>query len=68
MVIDLNPLPFRLALDILEFCVDRGIDLDRCARLLELWHQSRVQHTTNQDWIIDIPEKYLSWFILKYHV
>ena len=64
MLIDLNPLPYRLAFEIIEFCATHDIDKDKCLELIEACHTVPVP---NVEWTLNVPEKYINWIVLKYH-
>lgn len=67
MILDLNPLPYRLALDIITWCFDNDIDRAKAFQLTEAMtipaHEREFQEV---EWTLDIPDHYVSWLILKY--
>ena len=67
MILDLNPLPYRLAFDIIKWCWENNIDSGKCYLLNEMmaspagsWQQKNI------DWTLDIPDKYVTFFLLKW--
>lgn len=61
VTIDLNPLPFTIALEILRYCILNDIDRDNCLQLLK----SSENHTMRlTKWEITVPEKYITYFNL----
>lgn len=62
MIVDLDPLPYRLAFGIIEFCINHDIDREKCMKILEA---SSAYPIPDIDWTLDIPEEYASWMILK---
>lgn len=65
MILDLNPLPYRLALDIIKWCFDNDIDRAKAIQLTEAM-TIPAQERDEVDWTLDIPDHYVSWLILKY--
>jgi len=59
MIVDLDPLPYRLAFNIIRYCVEHNIDREKCMELLE----ASPAHVV--DWTLDIPEEHISWMLLK---
>lgn len=62
MIVDLNPLQFTLALRIIRWCVEHGIDSQQCHRLIDAMQKKPVPDDI--EWVLDIPEKYITWFNL----
>jgi hypothetical protein len=62
MIVDLMPLPYKTAYDIIHFCVDHKIDQPKCLEILEALS---VYPTPDITWTLDLPEQYLTWIILK---
>lgn len=63
MKVDLGQLPYKQALEIIEFCFYRNIDRARC---LELIKAKTMRPVPDIDWTLEIPEKYLTYFMLKW--
>ena len=64
MILDLNQIPFRHVLPIIEWCFKNSINTERCVKLLEVWYSDPP--VTNDDWTIDIPEEYMSFVVMKW--
>jgi hypothetical protein len=62
MIVDLNPLPYRLVLNIIDWCLEHNIDREKCIALLAAW---KVSPPPDIEWTLDIPEKYVDWLLLK---
>ena len=63
MILDLNPLPYRMAFDIIRFCIEHDIDREKCVRMIEACSEVPCPDI---EWEIDIPEKYVDWILLKW--
>jgi hypothetical protein len=63
MILDLNPLPYVLAFKIIEWCWDHDIDREACLRLI---HARTVTPVPDIKWELDVPDKYITFFILKW--
>ena len=64
MIVDLNPLPFRMALDIINWCWEHDIDRHKCEELILARSQNPAPDYI--EWTLDIPEQYTTYFILKW--
>jgi hypothetical protein len=64
MQLDLNPLPYRQAFELIDWCVEKGIDSEKCKLLLEVRRGRRSDRGI--DWTIEIPEKYMTYFLIKW--
>lgn len=63
MKVDLNPLPYKTALDTIQWCFDRDIDKEKC---VELIHSMSVKPVPDIDWTLDIPDKHVTFLLLKW--
>jgi hypothetical protein len=63
MILDLNPLPYVFAFDIIKWCWEHDIDSEKCLRLI---HARTVTPVPEIDWELDIPDKYITFFLLKW--
>jgi hypothetical protein len=63
MIVDLGPLPYRMAFDMIEWCFENNIDRDKCIELLEA---TTIVPVPEIDWNVDIPDQYVTMFILKW--
>lgn len=65
MKVDLNPLPYTVAINILKMCVEYDIDKLKCLEILEAMS---VVPVPDIKWELNIPEKYITFFLLKHNV
>ena len=63
MKVDLNHLPYRMAFDIIEWCFEHNIDKEKCTELVEAL---RTAPPPKVVWELDIPEKYITMFAIKW--
>ena len=63
MILDLNPLPYKTVLGIIKWCVDHKVDTPKC---LELCNALSTNPPPNIEWTLDIPERYVSFFLLAF--
>lgn len=64
MKLDLNPLPYRRAFELIEWCLEKEIDREQCMLLLEV--RQGIRPDKDIDWTIEIPEKYMTYFLIKW--
>lgn len=64
MILDLNPLPFNVAINIIKWCFEHNIDRAKCIQLIEAMSKKPVDNDI--EWVLNIPEKYITWFVLKW--
>lgn len=64
MLVDLNPMPYRHAMELIRWCYEHDVDKYRCARLIAAVTVSPPP--TDVEWTIDVPDKYLTYFMLKW--
>jgi hypothetical protein len=65
MKVDLNPLPYTLARNIINWCWEHNIDKDKCAELIQAM-TSVGNKTVENEWVLEIPDKYVTFFMLKW--
>lgn len=65
MILDLNTLPYRLVIDIIKWCFDNDIDREKCMMLIDSVG-CNPSATKADDWTLEIPEEYTSWFLLRW--
>lgn len=63
MIVCLDLLPYRMAYDIVNWCIENGVELERCEAYL-----TNDSKYANIEWVVDIPEKQLTFFLLKWNV
>lgn len=66
MIVDLNPLPYRFAIDIIKWCVERDIDREKCLELIEAMSIPAKDWNKEIEWTLDIPDKYITFFLIKW--
>ena len=66
MILDLDKLPYRLALKIINWCFEHDIDRNKCILMIDAMATSNYDKT-NFTWEIEIPEKYITFFVLKFN-
>jgi hypothetical protein len=64
MIVDLNPLPCTIAVGLIRMCVEYNIDNLKCLEIVEA--MSVVNPSPDIKWELDIPEKYITFFLLKH--
>lgn len=67
MLVDLNPLPYRVAIDLIKLCFDNDIDKDKCLLLTERLGVPANQWENEIEWTLDVPDKYITFFLLKWN-
>lgn len=65
MILNLDNLPYVLAIKIIRWCVEHDIDKSKCIKMIEFLSISN-QDKTDISWEIEIPEKYITFFVLKF--
>lgn len=66
MIVDLNPLPYRQALELLKWCLEHNVDIERARTLTEALTIVPDKWGRDVIWELDIPEKYITFFLLKW--
>ena len=66
MTLHLLPMPYTLAHKILTWCWEHNIDSEKCYKLVDAMATHGKYQLNGEDWTIDIPDKYVSWFVLKW--
>jgi hypothetical protein len=64
MLVDLNPMPYVHAMELVRWCYSRGIDQDRCAKIIKAVTMSPPPDDV--EWMIDVPDSYMTYFALKW--
>ena len=66
MKVDLDNVYWYQARDILDYCVDNGLDLDKVYELKRRWASPLAMVDDVQTpWVLDIPESHINWLTLK---
>jgi len=63
MILDLGPLPYRYAVEIIKWCFEHHVDTEKCILLIRAMSESPAPKV---EWTIDVPEKYITYFLLKW--
>ena len=59
MKIDLDEMPNRISLRVVEYCVENGIELQKC------WEFLNWVDYDGRDWVMNIPDEHITWMVLK---
>jgi hypothetical protein len=65
MKIDLLPMPYTRARELINYCVEKDIDRDNALRLLAAFTK-RGGPLTSDDWVLDVPDSLMTYFALKW--
>lgn len=66
MILDLNPLPYRYAIEIIKWCFERDIDKEKCVELVEAMSIPSQDWKKEIEWTLNIPDKYITFFLIKW--
>ncbi len=66
MIVDLNPLPYRHAMDLIKWCFERDIDKEKCVELVEAMSIPAQEWKKDIEWTLEIPDKYMTFFLIKW--
>lgn len=64
MLVDLNPMAYVQAMELVRWCYARDIDRDRCEKIIKA--VSTAPTKTDVEWIIEVPDSYMTYFVLKW--
>ena len=64
VTVDLGPLPYKLAREIIFWCAKHGHDQEKCLKIID--YMRVVAPTEEIDWVVTLPEKHFNWFLLKH--
>jgi hypothetical protein len=67
MILNLDDLPYLLAIKIIKWCFEHDIDRNKCIKLLDILSVGNREGSDEVSWEIEIPDKYLSFLTLKFH-
>jgi hypothetical protein len=65
MKVDLLPMPYRQARELLEYCVNRNIDMDQSMKVLEAF-RTVGSSLPEEDWYLNVPDSHMTYFALKW--
>jgi len=66
MILDLNPLPYKLAIAIIKWCFENNVDRAKAIMLTDMMSVVPAEWPKDLEWTLDIPEKYESWLMLRF--
>lgn len=65
MRVELGPLPYQYARELIEWCAHNDIDRLQAFKLLEAWCDKDIV-IADEDWFLDIPDQYVTYFMMKW--
>lgn len=65
MTLNLLPLPYLTARNIIYWCCEHNIDREKCQLIIDSMAR-KGNDLPSEHWSLEIPEKYVSWFVLKW--
>ena len=65
MKVDLLPMPYRRARELIEYCVENDIDSDNAQRILAAFKR-RGNYLKVDDWSLTVPESLMTYFALRW--
>lgn len=66
MTLDLNPLPYHTAIDIIKWCFDNNVDREKAIFLTEMMGIVPDDWPSDLEWTLEIPEAYATWITLRF--
>lgn len=66
MKLNLLPLPYMIARNIIYWCWEHDIDKQQCAKIIQAMAEIGGGGLSDAEWQLDIPDKYATWFALKW--
>jgi hypothetical protein len=66
MILDLDPLPYRTAIDIIKWCFENNVDRRKALVLIEMMSAKPADWPEHVDWTLDVPDSYASWIVLRF--
>ena len=65
MKVDLLPMPYRHARELLEYCVERRIDIEQSMKVLEAFGTAG-RSLPDEEWYLNVPDSIVTYFLLKW--
>jgi hypothetical protein len=65
MKVDLLPMPYCYARELLEYCVERRIDMEQSMKVLEAFGTSGST-LPDEEWYLNVPDSIITFFLLKW--
>lgn len=66
MTLNLLPMPYMLARKIIYWCWEHDIDRQQCGKIIQAMSEKGCGSLLDSEWQLDIPDKYATWFTLKW--
>jgi hypothetical protein len=66
MTLDLNPLPYYTAIDIIKWCFENNVDREKAIFLTEMMGIVPDDWPADLEWTLEIPEAYATWITLRF--
>jgi hypothetical protein len=66
MILDLDPLPYRVAIDIIKWCFENNVDRSKTLQLIDMMNAKPQDWPEHVDWTLNIPDSYASWIVLRF--
>jgi hypothetical protein len=63
MKVELGPLPYGIAVNIIKWCAANDVDLPKSMSLLEA--MSVTKQDPDLEWSLEIPEEFVTFLLLK---
>ena len=65
MKVDLLPMPYRHARELLEYCVERRIDIEQSMKVLTAF-STAGSTLPEEEWYLNVPDSIVTYFLLKW--
>ena len=65
MKVDLLPMSYRHARELLEYCVERHIDIDQSMKVLTAF-STAGSTLPEEEWYLNVPDSLMTYFALKW--
>jgi hypothetical protein len=65
MKIDLLPMPYTRARELLEYCITRKIDSEHAMKILEAF-STTGSDLPAEEWYLNVPDSHMTYFALKW--
>lgn len=66
MRVDLGPMPYKHAMELVKWCAEHDIDRARAIAFVEDWSNPNAAMINDEEWYLDVPDKYLTYFLIKW--
>jgi hypothetical protein len=65
MKVDLLPMSYHQARELIEYCVEHDIDSDNAQRILAAFKR-RGNYLKVDDWVLTVPDNLMTYFALRW--